>query len=544
MFCNLAQVNQLTTLLIAHHIRHIVVCPGSRNATIVHNLHEAGNEHFSLHPVTDERSAAFVALGMCLALQEPTAVCVTSGSALLNCLPAVAESYYRQLPLLVISADRPEAWIGQLDGQTLPQQNALQPYCTTFQVTTPHSDELQWLNNRNINEALLSLGTHGGHPAHINVAISEPMFQFCTPTLPEERVIHRITPSAPLPLTPEIIHLITEAQLPTLLIGQYERGDLRFEISQLAEQHQLLVLSEIISDVPNHQLLDAFESTTTINQSILPDVVLQIGGNFVHKKLKQLLRQHHCTVIRIGQDSSLADTFCQLAAWVDCSPLPALKQLIETLPREKSKVAQAEQALLKVCQQKQADIELEMQNPQDHCTFRNTLYLLSKELDHLSEPYTLHLANSTAVRAASQVFRSTTAPIYCNRGTNGIEGSLSTAVGYALKMWGLSLVIIGDLSFFYDLNALWNVQLPSNLRILLLNNGHGGIFDQLPGLSASPALTNYIAAGNQHFTAQGIAEAFNVDYQQATQPNELPTLLRQWLQPQATKAQILEVICE
>lgn len=132
MYCNTHQVNQLTSLLKAHHIEHVVVCPGSRNATIVHNLHTAGSECFKLHPVTDERSAAFVALGMTLATQQAVAVCVTSGSALLGCIPAVAEAYYRHLPLLVISADRPQYIIGQLDGQTLPQMVPWFP-------TAPHS---------------------------------------------------------------------------------------------------------------------------------------------------------------------------------------------------------------------------------------------------------------------------------------------------------------------------------------------------------------------------------------------------------------------
>ena len=132
MYCDTPQVNQLTALLEAHHIRHIVVCPGSRNATIAHNLNEKGENCFTLHPVTDERSAAFVAIGLILATQECTAVCVTSGSALINCIPAVAEAYYRHLPLLIISADRPQNWIGQLDGQTLPQSGALLPYCPTY----------------------------------------------------------------------------------------------------------------------------------------------------------------------------------------------------------------------------------------------------------------------------------------------------------------------------------------------------------------------------------------------------------------------------
>ena len=154
--------------------------------------------------------------------------------------------------------------------------------------------------------------------------------------------------------------------------------------------------------------------------------------------------------------------------------------------------------------------------------------------------YTLHLANSRTVRVAGRVFPSGEQQIYCNRGTNGIEGSLSTAVGYTLGMWGLSICIIGDLSFFYDANALWNTQLPKDLRILLLNNGHGSIFDQLPGLAQSPARDEYIAAGHQHFSAQGLAATFHTGYHQVTDYRQLEASLKAWLAP-AEQAQILEV---
>lgn len=162
MYSSPSQVNQLVSLLRAHGVTDVVVCPGSRNATIVHDLHEAADA-FCLHPVTDERSAAFVALGMALATQQAAAVCVTSGSALLGCVPAVAEAYYRRIPLLVISADRPSEWIGQGDGQTLPQVGALQPYATTFALRIPHNETDRWANNCLTNEALLTLGKTGAH---------------------------------------------------------------------------------------------------------------------------------------------------------------------------------------------------------------------------------------------------------------------------------------------------------------------------------------------------------------------------------------------
>lgn len=539
MFCDTHQVNQLTSLLLAHDFHHVVVCPGSRNATIVHNLNEVSHQ-IKLHPVTDERSAAFVALGMSLALQEPVAVCVTSGSALLNCIPAVAEAYYRHLPVLVISADRPQRMLGQLDGQTLPQVGALQPYCFTFQIDPVTDEASRRVNNRRINEAIISLKNQGGRPAHLNVSIEEPMFSFTTPILPEERKITLVHPSPCNPLPQDVIQLISEARLPVLLIGQYERGDLRKEIDDLAQQHQLLVLPEVISDMEGNFRMNAFDRMVQTDASIVPDVVVQIGGNFVHKAFKSALRQSQdCRVVRITEEDSIADTFGHLHLQIQASLRESLKQLAEVLPHFHRGVTEAVQKL------DNAWTELSEQRPYKTAslTMHFTMHALHEALTTCTAPFTLHLANSSAVRVAGEYFEGGNCPILCNRGTNGIEGSLSTAVGYAMQMWGLNILIIGDLSFFYDVNALWNTHLPNGLRILLLNNGHGGIFDRLPGLSQSPACTEYVAAGNQHFTAKGIAESFHLGYHQAYSCDELPTIIHQWLAP-SDSAQLLEVVLE
>ena len=536
MFCDTPQVNQLTALLEAHHIRHIVVCPGSRNATIVHNLNERGTTSFTLHPVTDERSAAFVAIGLILATQESVAVCVTSGSALINCLPAVAEAYYRHLPLLVISADRPQNWINQLDGQTLPQSGALLPYCPTYTLRSDAGSENAWFNNRSINEAILSLQREGGSPAHINVPIAEPMFRFTTEQLPHERKISFYAPTCDAPIPPHVIDIITQAKLPTIVIGQYERGDIRHEIEQIDHDNQLLVLPEVIADVKGSFRMNAFD-TLQSDEAITPDVVIQIGGNFIHKRFKALLRSANCKVIRISSSALIADTFCHLDTHIVASPAKALMQLSNSLPRGKKSIVQAK-ALLDDKWGEQKD--LLSAHSRAHFDIHYVLCALKQSLVQDEQPYTLHLGNSTAVRAAGQVFEGGEAPIFCNRGTNGIEGSLSTAVGYAIGMWGLSICVIGDLSFFYDCNALWNTKLPNNLRILLLNNHHGAIFDQLPGLSQSPARDAFIAAGHQSFTAKGIAETYHLNYFKATGANSIPSVLHDWLKP-SNKAQLLEV---
>ena len=187
MYSNKINVNILTSLLVAHGIRHAVVCPGSRNSPIVHNLNECPD--IACYPVTDERSAGFYAMGMSRALKRPVVVCVTSGTALLNLAPAVAEAYYQHIPLVAISADRPPQWIDQLDGQTLPQPDALGRFVRkAVTLPEPHDAEEKWYCNRLVNEALIAALQGGGGPVHINVPITEPLFEYTIEELPAERI--------------------------------------------------------------------------------------------------------------------------------------------------------------------------------------------------------------------------------------------------------------------------------------------------------------------------------------------------------------------
>ena len=194
MYSNKQSVNQLTALLATHGVRHAVVCPGSRNAPIVHNLSQC--PEIACHPVTDERSAGFYALGMAQALHEPVVVCVTSGTALLNLAPAVAEAWYQHQPVVIVSADRPQQWIDQLDGQTLPQPDALGRFVARA-VSLPEDD--QWHCNRLINEALLAATADDARPVHINVPVSEPLFTFDQSTFsPLAEIITPVTSVLPL----------------------------------------------------------------------------------------------------------------------------------------------------------------------------------------------------------------------------------------------------------------------------------------------------------------------------------------------------------
>lgn len=504
MYTDKAHINLLTALLLHHEIGEAVVCPGSRNAPIVHNLHECRS--IRLHPVTDERSAAFVAIGLWLKTRKPIVVCVTSGSALLNTLPGVAEAFIRHIPLIIVSADRPEQWIGQLDGQTLLQKNALQPYACTWHVPEPYDKSQHHYCKRLLNEALLATRRGNGHPVHINLPIEEPLFNFSVNQLPAVVSVREHHPPIDRPLPPSIVKRIQEARLPLLLVGQHECGILR-SIVQLRDEHKMLVYADILSQQGDTRVAQYLEQ-----HPIVPDLVVHIGGNLVDKTFKQYLRANSLSVIRISPDEELPDTFLHLEEKVVADTDRALCQL---------------NAILK---------------PLD--SVRN----IAQKASTATEPWThpeveaIFLGNSRSVRLGNRWFSRTDIPVYGNRGTNGIEGTLSAAVGYALAASSKIVCILGDLSFFYDANALWNTQLNGNLRILLLNDGGGGIFQHIAGLSVSPAFDRHIAASHSA-TAQGIAQSYDCTYRTAHVADldtEIKHLLSQLLQISSPRPVILE----
>ena len=498
MYSNKESVNILTSLLVAHGVRHAVCCPGSRNAPIVHNLTECPD--IMCYPITDERSAGFYALGMSQCLQEPVAVCVTSGTALLNLAPAVAEAYYQHARLVVISADRPLAWIDQQDGQTLPQSDALGRFVRkAVSLPEPHDDESRWYCNRLINEALLE--KHA--PVHINVPISEPLFDFSVTSLPKERVISRILPDISGNTLRHIGQMFMLAKRPMLIDGQ-----------------------------PMNPLLDEAVSLVGEDESYVPDFVLYIGGSIVSKRVKHFLRKARETWV-VNATGEVTDTFMNLTQVIQGEGKVVadhIRFLCEDRPHP---FVQKWEEILSSLRQKTDALTPAFSQ-------LATVKLFEDKLSILHSPFTIHYANSTAIRLANTFARH---PVWCNRGVNGIDGSLSTAAGFSCVTDEKVFCVIGDLSFFYDQNALWNQNLRGNFRILLLNNGRGGIFSTLPGLDQSPARDKYVAA-EHHTSAEGICMQNNVVYLKAENMEELQQGLDTLLYIDNERPVLLEVFCE
>lgn len=548
MYSNKENVNILTSLLLEYGVSDAVVCPGSRNAPIVHNLSVC--EAIRCRPVTDERSAAFYALGLSIATRRPTVVCVTSGSALLNVMPAVAEAAYQHVPLVVISADRPQQWIDQLDGQTIPQSDALGRFVRkAVQLPEPHNDEERWLCRRLVNEAMHLATCRQGAPVHINVPISEPLFEFDTEQLPQLSRFNNIKRAAIKDASMDMPEAFHEAKRPMIVIGQLAHGTISHEtIRSLSEKY--VVMSEPLSN-PSYMTIhfdEAIRYIVSDNSSInddeddktayYPDYVIYVGDTLVSKPARRFLRNAKAPSCLITPDAAdIHDPLMTLTDIVECDS-DSINALLASLcdapdTDERCRFHDRWQSFLDAYAAHADAYAPEYSQ-------MATVKYFEEQLADLDIDICVHYANSSAVRLACIYAQHY---VWCNRGVNGIEGSLSTAAGFSLATHDMTVCVIGDLSFFYDQNALWNSNLRGNLRIILLNNRGGGIFRQLPGLSDSPAADDLVMASHEN-TAQGICTQNDIGYLSAKNMDEMQIGVVTLLTRESERPMLLEVFTD
>lgn len=548
MYSNKENVNILTSLLLEYGVSDAVVCPGSRNAPIVHNLSVC--EAIRCRPITDERSAAFYALGLAIATRRPTVVCVTSGSALLNVMPAVAEAAYQHVPLVVISADRPQQWIDQLDGQTIPQSDALGRFVRkAVQLPEPHNDEERWLCRRLVNEAMHLATCRQGAPVHINVPISEPLFEFDTEQLPQLSRFNNIKRAAIKDASMDMPEAFHDATRPMIVIGQLAHGTISHEtIRSLSEKY--VVMSEPLSN-PSYMTIhfdEAIRYIVSDNSSInddeddktayYPDYVIYVGDTLVSKPARRFLRNAKAPSCLITPDAAdIHDPLMTLTDIVECDS-DSINALLASLcdapdTDERCRFHDRWQSFLDACAAHADAYAPEYSQ-------MATVKYFEEQLADLDIDICVHYANSSAVRLACIYAQHY---VWCNRGVNGIEGSLSTAAGFSLATHDMTVCVIGDLSFFYDQNALWNSNLRGNLRIILLNNRGGGIFRQLPGLSDSPAADDLVMASHEN-TAQGICTQNDIGYMSAKNMDEMQIGIVTLLTRESERPMLLEVFTD
>lgn len=523
----------LAYLLKEYGIFNIVISPGSRNAPLA--IHFSETDEFNCYSIVDERSAAFVGLGMAKSEKKPVAITCTSGSASANYYPAITEAFYQNIPMLILTADRPTDYVDIFDGQTI-RQNAIyaQHSYGDFQLMEDGKENADDENFSLIKKAIELCFEKQG-PVHINIPLEEPLYQLVSelPTFPPvEKNISKKQYELPSNLAAEW----NLSKRILILVGTRDYSEeLEMQLTQLVKNHSVVVLTEANSNLTHPKFFShidryIFNFSEEDFKTYAPDILVTIGQNVVSKKVKQFLRKakpkNHWHIHEVWQP----DTFFSLTEKIETQPEIFFKKLLNFIKLEPQPYFNLWDVLRDKRDLKHNDYCLKA--PFSDFKF---FEILSEKLP---ENINLHFSNSSAIRYA-QLFDFQKNKIFCNRGTSGIDGSTSTAMGFAMKSAQQTVLVTGDLSFFYDINGLWNNYIPPYTRIIVFNNGGGDIFKIIPGPNSTNALDEFILT-KHHKNAELIAKHFGFSYTKVSDEDTLSRVLDNFFK-QDVKAKILEV---
>lgn len=516
----------LVALLKKKGYHRIVVSPGSRNAPIISALDEA--EGFETYSVPDERAAAFTALGMSLAEGKPAVLTCTSGSAAANYLPAITEAYFQKVPLIVITADRPEEWVGQGAGQTIHQRGIYGQH-VQFEgslIREPVDADACHYNLRLVNEALIK--AEAG-PVHLNVPFSEPLYDRIEDPLEDFRLIDKLPVSQHLAQERirELAEIWNHSQRVLILCGQDSMGDASAEsLQQAAQKSGALVFRETLSNLPLKKSvasIDRFLNALSHHQKadLAPDLLITLGGEVVSKVVKHFLREaeprHHW---HIDDSGEIKDTFHALSKIIPGRPNAFFADIIPFLKSRQNDWSEHWLAVEeKIAQMHQR--YLAQAPPSD-------LKVFDQILKSLPPSCHLHCANSASIRYSQLFDHQNQVKHYANRGTSGIDGSTSTALGFAQCVKEPVVLITGDVAFLYDNAAFWNDRLPQNLKIIILNNSGGNIFRIIKGPRNIRHFERFQET-EHHLNLSGVAEVFELSHQTVEDLDDLDLRLQEFL---------------
>ncbi len=550
----LKPIINLVDILAKKGVKNALISPGSRNAPLTIAL--VRHPDIITKSISDERSAAFIALGMAQNLHQPVVLCCTSGSAAYNYAPAVAEAFFQEIPLIILTADRPKEWIHQHDGQTIYQTDIFGKHVKqSFEIGADYSHpDAVWHIERTVNHAVNLANTEPRGPVHINIPLREPFY----PTENEEfisdtdvRIVELLANEQSL--SKEVwADLINQFQgFDSILIagGQQEsNAELSKILHNLQEEFQVVCLGDSISNLGFEAISKHDIFLKPENENLRPELLITFGNSFISKGLKSFLRKNKALEHwHLQLSDHLIDTFQSLTKIIPMKPLDFFKKLYEDLDFEQFKNGDEDERNGEfqeewISQDRKAKVYVErFFNDKIHLEKFNEFYCIKYLIDSLPSDCQLHLANSMSVRYANYlgVLPNKNIEIFANRGTSGIDGCVSTAVGQALSTNKLVFLLVGDVAFFYDRNGLWNRYLPHNLRIILLNNHGGGIFRMIDGPSKQPELDDYFETVQSQNAERTAADA-EIEYFKVVSIKDLEKHSLDFLSNQG-KSKIIEI---
>ncbi|QGY44692.1 2-succinyl-5-enolpyruvyl-6-hydroxy-3-cyclohexene-1-carboxylic-acid synthase [Maribellus comscasis] len=532
----LQHITDLAEILFAHGVEDVVISPGSRNAPLIWAFYKRFGE--KCRSLVDERSAGYFALGQSLITRKPSVLVSTSGTAILNYAPAIAEAFYQQVPLLVLTADRPAEWIGQQDNQAIQQENIFQNYIKasySFPVESSNSDDL-WMAYRTINEAFYKTTSGNPGPVHINVPLREPLYENLPEPTENIPVLQKEKPESMLPANSLLRKDWQKAGAIILVCGQLSPDkNLKETVNKLAADSRVVVVAEPLANLDNEIGLTNPEvilnSKTQYPKEAIPELAIYFGGQVVSKKIKLFLRELKNTKFWfISPGEQLIDTFQNISGHIQAEPLSVLKSL-------NAQSTGTDSAFKKFWKKEKQNATFLTEKYNREIAYSD-LKVFSQLSETLPDDAIVFAGNSSIVRYLLY-FSQKQRRYYSNRGVSGIDGCLSSAAGLASKTEKPVFVIVGDLAFIYDSNALWNRDLPKNLKIILVNNEGGGIFHLLKGPSQNEAFSPLVNA-HHPVDFKKLSEAFGLNYNLCESESELKSSIQKSCKD-SDKAEILEI---
>ena len=511
-------------------VKHIVISPGSRNAPLTIGF--TNNPFFKCYSIADERCAAFFALGIAQQIQQPVVVVCTSGSALLNYYPAFAEAFYSQIPLVVLSADRPQHKIDIGDGQTIRQENVFANH-SLFNANLSENNSLE--NDHLVQMALHTSVAKKG-PVHINVPFEEPLYETVSEIQVHPKIIEFTNEEKPFEIDPSTLALWKSASKKLVLVGElFPNSVEQHYLELLANDPSVVVLTEKTSNLHHTTFIDQIDTLITpFDEADLkafqPEILLTFGGMVVSKRIKAFLRkykpEHHWHIDQLRA----YDTFGALTNHFEIKINVFLSQLLT----EDTFESTYKSGILSIWKDRVAKHQ-EYNSKIPFSDFKVFDFICK----NLPENCQLQVSNSSAIRYMQLFDVASSIPVFCNRGTSGIDGSTSTAIGASVVSTLPTVLITGDIGFLYDSNALWNNYIPSNFKIILINNGGGGIFRILPGHEETETFNTYFETSHQ-LNASHLAKMYGLDYFKAMDEISLDQQFSIFL-AQNEKPSILEI---
>lgn len=533
-------------------IDHIVISPGSRNAPLTIGF--THHTDFKTYSIVDERCAAFFALGLAQQLKKPVALVCTSGSALLNYYPAIAEAFYSDIPLVILSADRPIERIDIGDGQTIRQRNVFENHIlysanlyselvleidSTDKKLLQKQREAEKHNQQEINKALNTALLQNG-PVHINIPFYEPLYDvvddvLVNPIIVDARAKQETIEQEELKTFSQIWNAASKK---IVLIGVLQPGsiDQKF-LDFLGEDPSVIVLTETTSNVSHPNFFTRIDNligslSEEEFKDLQPDLLVTFGGMIISKKIKAFLRDYQPQQHWHIDPKKAYDTYFCLNRHFKLEVNYFWSQFIPLL----SKSSSAYQQIWLAVRSYKDKLHNSYLSHIPWCDFKAFELIIKALPAHTM----VQLGNSSTIRYAQLFNLDNSLDIFCNRGTSGIDGSTSTAIGAAVASGKPTTLISGDLSFFYDSNAFWNAHIPKNFKAIVINNQGGGIFRILPGNKNSSEFDTYFET-THNLRAQALCKMYDFNYLCVSSEDELEVALTKFYE-QNEKPTILEVV--